>query len=213
MDNKFRQSLVTLERRQNMVNICRLIAWGLLIGDALFTYFTLEAGGNKLFAASIAVAVAAMQWAIANAIYHKTLGDLFRPDHNEDGTTTLGEWLRLAIVVGSIAVAYWVDLATNTAGINAINTGLVLQVPLLSEGAPGVLAWILGAVLMLADETIHFFCDQIQSDIDERRPRLQRRAAQLAFLQDRESAYRAALIPRAKEIGTKQGEREDPEKL
>ena len=213
MDNKFRQSLVALERRQNMVNICRLIAWGLLIGDGLFTYFTLEAGGNKLFAASIAVAVAAMQWAIANAIYHKTLGDLFRPDHDQDGTTTLGEWLRLAIVVGSIAVAYWVDLATNTAGINAINTGLVLQVPFLSGNAPGALAWILGAVLMLADETIHFFCDQIQSDIDERRPRLRRRAAQLAFLEDRESAYQAALIPRAKEIGTKQGEREDPDKL
>jgi hypothetical protein len=109
---------------------------GLLIGDGLFTYFTLEAGGNKLFAASIAVAVAAMQWAIANAIYHKTLGDLFRPDHNRDGTTTWGELLRLAIVIGSISVAYWVDLSTNKAGINAINTGLVLQVPILSESAP-----------------------------------------------------------------------------
>jgi hypothetical protein len=45
--------LPCLERRQNMVSICRLVAWGLLIGDGLFTYFTLEAGGNKLFAASI----------------------------------------------------------------------------------------------------------------------------------------------------------------
>jgi hypothetical protein len=78
---------------------------------------------------------------------------------------------------------------------------------------PTALAWILAAVLMLADETIHFFCDQIQADIDERRPKLRKRAAQLAFMEDQTSAYQAALLPRAKDIGTKQGEREDPDKL
>lgn len=209
---EYHQGLVQLERRQFLVNICRTVAWGLLIGDALFTYYTLRAGSqNFMFAVTVSAAVAAMQWVVANAIYHRTVTKLFTPDQNNDGSVTIDEWIRLVIVVASMAIAYLVDFATNSAGIDKISTGVLLQIPFVSDRWPSLISYLLAGILVCADETIHFFCDKIQSEIDGLKPRLRERAAQLMFLNDSALAYSKTLLPYARQHGQKRAESENPD--
>lgn len=201
-----------LNRKERMVWICRICAYGLLIGDAYFSFWAMtQAGRNAVLAFIAAVAIGCVQWAVATCLFDRSVGALFEIDVNKDGKIAPWEWVRIVFIVVAAAFVYYLDAATNSLGVDRVGLGNALLFPF-ANPAPWqseAATWILSIFLMMADETIHVFLDPIQRHIDTQKPITRRRYAKLQAQEREVTAYRQAMIERAEEVGRKRGEREE----
>ena len=207
-------SMRNLNRKSRMAAAARWIAYLLVIGDAWFSYWALRSGevtGDGL-AFFLAIAIGAVQWSVATAIFDRTSKNIFQIDTDDDGKVSIGEWFRFGIVVVGVLAVYVTDAATNAAGIDMQGAGTVI-LRAFSPNPPAwasyASTWIIAVFMMMADEMIHTFVDPIQRQIDIERPLVRR---QYALLQAREKevvAYRQALMDRATEAGRRRGENEE----
>lgn len=203
--DQYYRSLRELERTQLLVSACGWIAWGLLVSDGLFSYWSLQqSSGSQLFAIAIAMAISSVQWVVAKTIYSKATASIFKLDRDEDGSLSIAEIARFALVILAVMTAYVTDFYTNLAGIDQINTGLIIDLPWLPP-MPGIMAGMLAFFLMVSDETIHYFAEHLQSDIDRERPKLKIAAAEARAENDFASGVAAELVRQANAAGRADG--------
>ena len=201
-----------LNRKERMVWVCRVCAYGLLIGDAYFSFWAMtQAGGNVALALIAAVAIGCVQWAVATALFDRSVSELFKLDRNGDGRIAPWEVVRYAFIVIPAGFVYYLDAATNALGVDRVGLGNALLFPF-ANPAPWqaeAATWVLSIFIMMADEIIHVFVDPIQKHIDTQKPMTRRRYAKLQAQEREVTAYRQTLLNRAEEIGNKRGEREE----
>lgn len=202
-------SLAQLEQKQKMYRMLKGLSWFLFGVDVWFTYqgVTLYSGSWQ-FGAFSAVAVGGLQWSVSESIMSRSLRSLLTVDKNDDGKTSLDEWCRWGITIGSLVLAYGLDLATN---LMAIDRGALGQIPfeLINVTSNGtvvnLVAFLICAALTFSDEMIRNLADNRLSQLAMEHPMLIRKWAALEAQINSAKEFAKEIIPRAKEEGRKHG--------
>lgn len=209
---RFARSYKENKRKQAMFKLCKKAAWGLFIGDIVFSYMGVEAfSGDSLFALFLAVFIGVLQWCVSESILSKALSTLVQPDTNNDGSISIAEWGRLGIYWMGVLVAYGLDIATNMSAIDAGVLGtLPLTIAMENPIAPVWVAWTVSlaicTILCFSDEMIHSIADSRLGDLEEEVPALRERAAIVEARLKAAGAFAAAYVDRAEAAGRQRGE-------
>jgi hypothetical protein len=212
MLNAHRRFCRSYEQAQRKIRIYRLLkkaAWLLFFGDIYFTYQGVAlTSGSTEFALFAAAAVGGLQWSVSESLLTRSLRDLVTIDRNKDGKISIDEMGRWGITIGSIALAYGLDIVTNLLAIDAGAMGS-LGFELLNLPANGFLVNLIALFICLAlvfsDEMIHNLADNRLSQLNEEMPALRERAAIIEAKIQAASGFSYELLQRAETEGSQRG--------
>jgi hypothetical protein len=206
---RFSGSYNECKRKMKTYKMCKRLAWCLFGADIYFTYQGVTGySGSWEFGLSAAVLVGVLQWQVSESVLSRGMRSLFQPDKNGDETITPDEWLRLALVWGSLIVAYGLDIATNALAID-IGTFGSIPFDVLNLPANGflvnLLAFFICLILACGDEVIHTLADNRLAQLEEEIPALRERAAMIQGKLEAATGFSYEYLKRAEEQGRKKG--------
>lgn len=207
--NRVSANLAQLEQKQKIYRLLKGLSWFLFGVDVWFTYqgVTLYSSSWQ-FGAFSAVAVGGLQWSVSESIMSRSLRSLLTVDKNDDGKAGMDEWARWGITVGSLVLAYGLDLATN---LMAIDRGALGQIPfeLVNVTSNGTLvnlvAFLICAALTFSDEMIRNLADNRLAQLAMEEPMLTTKYGVLEAQIASSRQFAKELIARATEEGRKSG--------
>lgn len=207
--NRVSANLAQLEQKQKIYRLLKGLSWFLFGVDVWFTYqgVTLYSSSWQ-FGAFSAVAVGGLQWSVSESIMSRSLRSLLTVDKNDDGKAGMDEWARWGITVGSLVLAYGLDLATN---LMAIDRGALGQIPfeLVNVTSNGTLvnlvAFLICAALTFSDEMIRNLADNRLAQLAMEEPMLTTKYGVLEAQIASSRQFAKELIARATEEGRKNG--------
>lgn len=207
--NRVSANLAQLEQKQKIYRLLKGLSWFLFGVDVWFTYqgVTLYSSSWQ-FGAFSAVAVGGLQWSVSESIMSRSLRSLLTVDKNDDGKAGMDEWARWGITVGSLVLAYGLDLATN---LMAIDRGALGQIPfeLVDVTSNGTLvnlvAFLICAALTFSDEMIRNLADNRLAQLAMEEPMLTTKYGVLEAQIASSRQFAKELIARATEEGRKSG--------
>lgn len=150
-----------------------------------------------------------MQWTASESLLTRSLRDLLTVDRNRDGKATIDEWLRWGITVGSLVMAYGLDITTN---LMAIDAGALGEIPFKLANIPSngfltnLMALFICLALVFSDEMIHNLADNRLSQLAEEEPELKKEAAKLEARIQAASGFSYEVLTRAEEQGRREGQ-------
>jgi len=207
--NRVTASLAQLEQKQKIYRLLKGLSWFLFSVDVWFTYQGVTLYSNSWqFGAFSAVAVGGLQWSVSESIMSRSLRSLLTVDQNDDGKTGIDEWCRWGITVGSLVLAYGLDLATN---LMAIDRGAVGQIAfelvnVTSNGtAVNLVAFLICAALTFSDEMIRNLADNRLAQLAMEEPVLTTKYGVLQAQVSQAKEFSKEIIARATEEGRKHG--------
>lgn len=207
--NRVSASLAQLEQKQKIYRMLKGLSWFLFGVDVWFTYQGVTLYSNSWqFGAFSAVAVGGLQWSVSESIMSRSLRSLLTVDRNGDGKAGIDEWCRWGITVGSLVLAYGLDLATN---LMAIDRGALGQIPfelinVTSNGtAVNLVAFLICAALTFSDEMIRNLADNRLAQLAMEEPALTERHAILQSQINKAKKFAEVINARSFEEGAKDG--------
>ena len=211
---RYARSFKENKRKQMFYKLARVAAFGFFAYDILLSYQGVYSySGSQGFAVFTACFVGVLQWCVSESLLSRSLGALLKADFNGDGTVTISEVGRLAILWASVVIAYGLDITTNLAAIDANALGtlpftIVSANPVIPAWATWLVSILICAILCFSDEMLHALADNRLSDLEEELPALKERAAIVTAKLQAAGAFSTAYVNRATEAGRKRGESE-----
>lgn len=207
---RFCRNYQQCRRKMRAYRYFKYSAWLLFAGDIYFTYQGVALySGSTEFGLFSALAVGALQWTASESLLTRSLRDLLTVDRNRDGKATMDEWLRWGITVGSLVMAYGLDITTN---LMAIDAGALGEIPFKLANIPSngfltnLMALFICLALVFSDEMIHNLADNRLSQLAEEEPELKKEAAKLEARIQAASGFSYEVLTRAEEQGRREGQ-------
>lgn len=208
-NRRYCRSYEQCQRKMKVYRLLKKLAWALFIGDIYFTYQGVAlTSGSTEFGLFAAVAVGALQWSVSESLLSRSLRDLVTIDKNKDGKIGIDEMGRWGITIGSIVLAYGLDIATNLMAIDAGALGAIgfEMTNLPSNGfMVNGLALLICLALVFSDEMIHNLADNRLSQLAEEAPALRERSSILEAKIQAASSFSYELLGRADDEGRSRG--------
>lgn len=206
---RFCRSYEQCRRKMKAYRAFKYLAWMLFAGDIYFTYQGVSLySGSVEFGLFSAVAVGALQWAASESLLTRSLRDLLEVDKNRDGKVSIDEWCRWGITIGSLIMAYGLDLATN---LMAIDAGALGRIPFKIANIPSngfmvnLMALFICLALVFSDEMIHNLADNRLAQLAAEEPELKRQAAVLQARINKATGFSFEVLTKAEEAGRSEG--------